>query len=388
MHDMPGTSPNKHHHGVSKFFHWGVAGLIFGALFLGFFMVSLDFSPFKLALYTVHKSIGMTILFLAGLRILWRSFTRTPAALDTHAAWEKALSKFIHVLLYLGMIGIPLSGWLMSSAAEFANSYFWLFEFPALMGKDEAWFEILKAVHEYAALALMAGVGLHMAGALKHHFIDRDTTLKRMTHERLGFIGAGFIAVLGFSVLGASAALYVKAEGWLDVLFASQTSVSAAEISAQLVAQKQEDVALQDGAWAILADQSTLDFTAQQYGTAFEGRFERFGGLIIFDPQDLANAYARIEIDVRSIKTGASDRDAQATGEPWFFAERFPMAVFEADRFSEHESGAYIAHGRLTIRDIRQDIALPFTLEVTEKDDGALLAVWTQICHLIVRTLA
>ena len=100
---------------VSKGFHWVSALIVLGLLPLGYFMTSLEFSTFKLDLYAWHKSFGTLLLILVALRILWRLRKGTPPHLDTHTRWEVVLAKIVHILLYLGLIGMPVTGWLMTS---------------------------------------------------------------------------------------------------------------------------------------------------------------------------------------------------------------------------------------------------------------------------------
>ena len=112
------TARNRYGLGA-KFFHWSIALLIFGLILVGFYMKGLPYSPDKLQIYGLHKSFGLMVLWLASVRIVWRQFVKPPLALDTHKNWEKILAKITHIFLYIAMIGMPLTGWLMSSAGEY-----------------------------------------------------------------------------------------------------------------------------------------------------------------------------------------------------------------------------------------------------------------------------
>jgi cytochrome b561 len=158
-----------------------------GMLLLGLYMGSIDPSPFKFSLYTWHKSFGTLVLMLALLRLSWRFINIAPAHLPNHQQWEVTLAKIAHVLLYILMIAMPLSGWIMSSAGEFHYAFFGLFEMPMIVPKNENLMNIAREAHEIQAYVLMGIIGLHAAGAFKHHFIDKDETLKRMTSDRAGF---------------------------------------------------------------------------------------------------------------------------------------------------------------------------------------------------------
>lgn len=141
--------------------------------------------------YDTHKSIGITVFGLVMLRILWRLTHRPPALPAAYKAWEKTASKWTHGILYFIMVFMPVSGWLHDSgwkaAAEIKLYWFGLFEVPRLNflmimepAAKEAWHEVLGEAHEIGAYALFALVFLHVAGALKHQFVDKHRELQRM----------------------------------------------------------------------------------------------------------------------------------------------------------------------------------------------------------------
>jgi cytochrome b561 len=164
--------------------HWALAIMILGMVGLGFYMHDLPLSPRKLQLYSWHKWAGVTVFLLVVVRLAWRAThpapplpatTSRPVAIAAHAA---------HALLYVLMLALPLSGWLMSSAKGFQTVWFGVLPLPDLLSKDAALGERLADLHEALAIALLALVGLHVAGALKHHFVDRDGLLARMWPAR------------------------------------------------------------------------------------------------------------------------------------------------------------------------------------------------------------
>ena len=138
-----------------------------------------------------HKSIGITVLGLVLLRILWRVSHPAPALPDHHKPWEKRLAHWVHVLLYVIMFALPLTGWIMDSAwkdaASHPNFYFGLFEWPRIapiMHLDAATkkqvHDIFEAAHGISGKILYLLFVLHVGGALKHQFIDKDRELARM----------------------------------------------------------------------------------------------------------------------------------------------------------------------------------------------------------------
>ena len=344
---------------IAKGFHWLTALLVFGLLGAGFYMTGLDFSPFKFGLYGLHKSFGILVLVIAAFRFGWRFVSSPPPALETHLPIEKFLAKAAHVLLYGSLFVMPLSGWLMSSAGDFPNQFFGLFEMPDLVGKDEALFKLTRQVHEVSALVLLAVIGLHMAGAFKHHFIDRDATLQRMSLPRLGMVGgAGLVLVAG--VLWVVPAGLAVPKFMKDVARVSEVSTAKPSL---LQAESSH------GAWQIDFAQSQIGFEVMQYGQPFEGLFGRFDGEIIFDLENLTGGRADIMIDIASIRTGSDDRDEQARSAEWFDVGQFPQARFVSESFHSMGANQYVARGDLSIRDVILPIDLPFFLDIVS--DGA-----------------
>ena len=164
--------------------HWLVALLIFVAFPLGLYMADLPFSPEKLKLFSYHKWIGVTVFMLAALRVVWR-LTHTPPPLPASVAdWQRRASAIVHGLLYLLILVVPVSGWLMSSAKGVQTVWFGVLPLPDLIGKDKALGEQLVEVHETLNYTMLALVVLHLVGALQHHFIERQPFLQRMGWSR------------------------------------------------------------------------------------------------------------------------------------------------------------------------------------------------------------
>ncbi len=160
--------------------HWLVALLIFVTFPLGVYMHELPLSPDKLRLYSYHKWIGITILMLASLRVMWRVTHTSPPLPDDMARWQRLASQAVHGLLYVLILAIPLSGWLMSSAKGFQTVWFGVLPLPDLIGKDKALGDLLAEVHETLNFTLLALVILHVGAALKHHFLESQPFLQRM----------------------------------------------------------------------------------------------------------------------------------------------------------------------------------------------------------------
>ena len=160
--------------------HWTIALMIAGSFSVGLYMSDLPFSPWKFKVFAWHKWAGVTIFGLVLLRLLWRLGHPAPALPGTMPAWQRTGAHLSHLLIYVLMVAIPLSGWLYSSATGISVVYFNLIPLPDLLAKDKALASQLKEVHETLNWTLLAIVALHTAAALKHQFVDRDGLLMRM----------------------------------------------------------------------------------------------------------------------------------------------------------------------------------------------------------------
>ncbi|MGO1247630.1 MAG: cytochrome b [Oceanisphaera sp.] len=164
-----------------RLLHWLTALLVVVLFALGLWMRSLSYYD---SLYQVlpfwHKSIGFLLLFLILLRLLTRAFTAQPAPLASHKKWERVLARGTHWLLYGLMFGLFMSGYLVVTADNRPGTFFGWFDIPVLFNAMEQQEDIAGLVHEYCAWSLIALSVLHALAAIKHHFLDKDNTLKRM----------------------------------------------------------------------------------------------------------------------------------------------------------------------------------------------------------------
>ena len=160
--------------------HWLIALAIVATFSLGLYMSDLPLSPTKLKIYAWHKWAGVTIWLLVWLRLVWRVTHRPPAPPVKMPAWQHRAASAVHGLLYIVMLAVPLSGWLMSSAKGFQTVYLGILPLPDLLAKDKALGELLTTVHQVLNFTMAGLVLAHAAAAIKHHVIDRDDVLARM----------------------------------------------------------------------------------------------------------------------------------------------------------------------------------------------------------------
>ncbi|MGO3740659.1 cytochrome b [Kerstersia sp.] len=173
-------SRNAQYTSFAKLLHWLIALLMPGILALGFYMQDLPFSPGKLELYSWHKWLGVSVFLLALARIGYR-LGHPPPVLPAHMnRLERLAAHGGHLVLYALMLGIPLSGWLMSSAKGVQTVWFGVLPLPDLLARDRALGATLAQIHAYLNFAFLGMLLLHTLAALKHQFIDKDGLLARM----------------------------------------------------------------------------------------------------------------------------------------------------------------------------------------------------------------
>ncbi|HEY5102707.1 MAG TPA: cytochrome b [Steroidobacteraceae bacterium] len=164
---------------VAQFLHWLIVALILAQVALALSAEKLH-GMAKLAMLARHKSVGITILMLAVVRVLWRLAGPTPPLPTTLKPYERLLAHFTHIALYVLIFAMPLSGWIMTSARGFPASWFNLFQLPDLVAKNRPLYEAMQETHEALAWTLGAVATLHLLAALKHHLVLKDDTLRRM----------------------------------------------------------------------------------------------------------------------------------------------------------------------------------------------------------------
>lgn len=163
---------------VNILLHWIMAILIIGMLALGLYMVSLPISLEKLKLYGWHKEYGFIVLALALFRLFWRLTNITPHL--SLPFLERLAARAMHWAFYGLMFTMPISGWLITSAAGLPASFFGLFTLPSLISPNEESRQLFQWVHQWLGYGLIAAIVLHTSAALKHHYINKDDILRRM----------------------------------------------------------------------------------------------------------------------------------------------------------------------------------------------------------------
>lgn len=166
---------------MSKSLHWIMAALLIGLFGVGLYMTDLGYYD---SLYHIlpwwHKSIGLVVVILLVLRVVWRLSNTRPAPLASHKAWEIKIASKMHVLLYLLILLIASSGYLISTSEGKGIEFFGWFEVPALLTLSTDTADLAGAAHFYLAWGLIVLAAAHAGAAIKHHVIDKDSTLIKM----------------------------------------------------------------------------------------------------------------------------------------------------------------------------------------------------------------
>ncbi len=340
--------------GVTKTFHWLTALLILSLIASGLFAEDLPHETQaqlteKAWYFSLHKTMGVAVFFVALLRINWAIIQPKPGLLNADNKLESWLAETVHWVLYASIVLVPLAGWVTHAAASgFAPIWWPLGQNLPLIPKSTSIEHLFGTVHVISGKVLMGALVLHIAGALKHHFIDRDSTLRRMLpgEPPIGPMPAqhhsSAPALTAFAIWAATLAV-----GFGLGVAGGKGDAEAAPALEQVASEW----TVQDG---------TIGISVIQFGSTVGGSFADWTSAISFDEtvQDGKAGEVTTTIAVPSLTIGSVTD--QAMGTDFFNAENFPTATFQADITVAADS--YLADGMLTIKDQSVPVSLPFTL--------------------------
>lgn len=168
----------------AQLLHWLMAAGIATSMGLGWVMVNMPAGAAQFQLYSLHKSLGITLLALAALRLVWRWINTTPPLPDTLPRHERWLARAGHRALYALMLLMPISGYVINSAANFPLNVFGLVQIPNVTPASETLGGLASTLHLAFFWGFVAVLTAHIGGALRHHFVLRDNILRRMLPVR------------------------------------------------------------------------------------------------------------------------------------------------------------------------------------------------------------
>jgi len=374
--------------------HWVLAALLLFQLSLGWRMDTLANVPQFIA-FQLHKSVGILILLLSLARLGIRLATPRPAPVPASPALS-FLAGATHALLYVVMIGGPITGWIVVSTATVRVQTLLFNRVPwPHLPLGQAWNKPAETAHMLIAWLFVGLVVLHVAGALRHHMLRDDVVgrmMPRTVTSRRGLTIGAIVALLGGAAALAAAKLWPfpappprvapqmevtvamenSAEDALDNAAAAlPTPANVVNAAEEKPAEaKAEETAPAATPWRVQSG-GKLGFRADYSGTPVEGGFRRWDANIVFDPEDLPGSSISVTIDLASVDSADSDRDNMLTSDSFFDVATHPRARFRSNRITHRDGNAYRAAGTLTFHGQSKPLTLDFTLDIKGDDAKA-----------------
>jgi len=366
---------------VAIVLHWLLALTLAFQIALGFAMPR-DASGF--AAYQLHKSVGILILLLTLVRIAWRLKNRPPLALEK--GLTGFLAKAVHLGFYAVLLLAPLTGWAIVSTADI--------QVPTLLFGTIPWPNLplspgvngpAELAHEWLSWIAIGLFVLHIAGAVRHHFIIRDNLLERMapagSTALVGLLTALVLATGGITFLvagGSGGAVEDPLASEVD----TEETVTAGEVLEEAQSEAEEAAALSEEAAiaedAALAEEEVaapgpppiwtvqpggqLGFSVSNAGQTVRGSFSDWSGSIRFDPESPESADISITVSLTSAAVGDATMDGMLKGADFFATATNPNATWRATSVRRTGPGRYSAEGTLSLKGASGRVPLTFTL--------------------------
>ncbi|NNE51093.1 MAG: cytochrome [Sulfitobacter sp.] len=351
------SNTESHYGSVTKIFHWLTALLILSLIPLGWYANQLPYETDaelarKAWFFSVHKTLGVATFFVALTRIIWSISQPKPGLLNADKPTESFAAETVHWLLYAALVIVPLSGWISHAAAAGFAPIWWPFgQSLPLVSKSVAVEHLFADIHWVATKVLVLSLLLHIAGAMKHHLIDRDSTLRRMLPGQPSLAALPAQPDSNLPVLAAVAL-------WLAAVAGGGVMATGAEkevIAATALEEVTSDWTVQEGQIAI---------TVTQLGSEVTGSFADWTSSITFDESSAEQKVGTVTttIAVQSLTLGSVTQPA--LGADFFDANTFATATFEADLLRAVDG--YEALGTLTIKGRSVPLTMPFSLSIAE----------------------
>lgn len=342
---------------VTKWFHWITAALIFVIIPLGLIANRLPYDTdaeltLKANVFTIHKTLGVLVFFVALARIVWAASQPKPGPLHPNRKAETFLAELVHWLLYGSLVLAPISGWIEHAATTGFAPIWWPFgQSLPFVPKDPELAETFANLHWIWTKVMAISILLHVAGALKHQFVDKDITLARMwfgdrimpeVRPHLPPLAAPFLTVAIFAFTGVA---YNSANA---PVHADETST----------VESTEATIPTDGTSGWTIESGTLGLAVQQMGSDVSGEFGEWTADITFDPSSQSGE-VKVEISISSVTLGSITD--QALGATYFDAANFPKATFIGP-ITHIDGDSYQTEGMLTLKGASAPVTLDYTM--------------------------
>lgn len=346
---------------VTRSFHWLTTLLILTLIPIAIVAEELTYDTSeqlarKAWLFSLHKTLGVTVFFVALLRILWAVTQPKPTSLRPKRKLENFAAETAHWLLYGSLVLAPLSGWIHHAATSgFAPIWWPLGQDLPLVPKSETFAAFAGGLHWVFGKVMIASILLHITGALKHHFIDKDATLRRM------ITGGSKIALQPHphhnkTPLVAAVGIWAAAlaiGGFIGVF----TPHSNGGVQAAQLQEVASEWTVQDG---------SIGIAVTQFGSTVEGQFTDWTADITFDPDVMSGPSGTVDVTIAIGSLRLGSVTDQAMGPDFFNAQEYETASFTADLVTEVDG--FMANGTLTIKGESTPVNMPFRLSTTGQD--------------------
>ena len=389
---VPLTNTKERYGRVAQLFHWSIAILFLVQYPLAVIAHELPLTTSEevarvALMFSWHKTIGVVIFALALGRIAWALSNPHPRLLNAEKPREAFAAATIHWVLYAAILAMPLTGMVTHWASTgFAPLFIPFPEHVSFVPATERVMAIAATVHNTLAKVVLAAIALHAAGALKHHFVDKDVTLLRMLPWRSPVVhrvappsmqpSTAKTMVTAWSTL-AVVALGAGLFGVVATREAEGEAVTVAE-TADVLEPAAPVVAASEDGWVVDPAASTLGLTITQLGSPVSGEFSQWNADIVFDPEVPEAASVFVTIDLASLSLGTvSD---QAKGPDFLAVETAPTARYEARGFEPLGEDRYRTDGVLTLRE--QDVPVVLEFDLTVDGDTASASGGTALDRL------
>lgn len=352
---------------VTKSFHWLTALLILSMIPLGFFANQLAYQIKDPAipttgadiarvawLFSLHKTVGVALFFTALARITWAISQPKPKLLNGDKTLEAFAATTVHWVLYSALVIVPLSGWVHHAATTGFAPIWWPFgQSLPFVPKDDLLAEQTATLHWLSCIVLVGALVLHIAGALKHHVVDKDATLRRMLP------GRPVSAEPTRRQPGEALPILAALSAWAAVIFIGGSLTLVDHSVEQEVVADAAPLETVESGWVV--DDGTLTISVTQFGSTVEGGFSDWTAAIDYtETPDDTGQHGTISavINIASLTMGSVSDQAKDTD--YFDLANHPTATFEADIIST-ETG-HVAQGTLTVKDQGVPVSMPFDL--------------------------
>ncbi len=336
--------------------HWLIAFFLLGLLAIGKYMTGLDeVDPLRFTLTQWHKSFGIAVLLLALARIVWRLGHRPPVLPNSATGFERVASHATHLAMYVLMVVIPVSGWVMVSVSPLSlkTELFGVIPLPHIgfltdMANRESMAARSVDAHMWLANTLLVLVLLHVAAAFFHQFFKKDELISRMLisagHRSNGDVRHGMVVGL---LLAAAGSLYL-----FNLSADAGSSVRANGVAASVSGTAQENPGVE----------SSVGFTALQLGEPVVGSFEKAKVSLSLNVDQIAAAFLTASVQTDSVNTGDSQLDGTVVTADWFSSAEYPEATFTSSSIESVSPSSFFVRGEMTIKGVSKRVEFEMTL--------------------------